>query len=412
MNTKNFFALTKKDISWEVIERKLNGDASEEQVAQFEAWYAHSPKHRAYYAAAERSRRRHPDAEASFAGMEDHLWRGFMRHIRFRRTTRILRIASGSFAAASVAAFALLFSIPSGNGTIFSAPATPTIAAGTTQAILVTSSGKTIDLGAQKGKMIEASAELTNDGTTLNYDSSQAPAPPQQEYHTITTPVGGEYAVRLADGTAVFLGPHSSLKLPIPFGSGKRIVEMSGEVFFDVASDARHPFVVKAGDMELEVIGTSFNVREYADEPNIEATLVSGKVCVSAAGHRRCELHPGQQAVVSKSAQAIEVRDVMVARFTQWKNGKLVIRDERLEDIFMRLSKWYGFNVHYIHDEARNLRFYADADRYANLNDLLDTFEKTGKVKFEICGTTVRVKLNQPAALHLAPGTSDSLGAN
>ena len=84
-------------------------------------------------------------------------------------------------------------------------------------------------------------------------------------------------------------------------------------------------------------------------------------------------------------------RDVDVAEFVDWKNGKLNIRNQRLEDILNRLSKWYDVYIFYVNEEAKDVRFYANIDRYSDMNELLDKFEKTEQVKFEIKGNVINV---------------------
>ena len=110
-----------------------------------------------------------------------------------------------------------------------------------------------------------------------------------------------------------------------------------------------------------------------------------------SAGNESCILEPSHQAVLDKKNNTIVQREVNVDEFVDWKNGKLNIRNQRLEDILTRLSKWYDVYVFYTSEDAKNLRFYANIDRYSDMNELLDKFEKTEQVKFEIKGNVINV---------------------
>ena len=142
--------------------------------------------------------------------------------------------------------------------------------------------------------------------------------------------------------------------------------------------------------MEVEVLGTSFNVRSYADEQNMEVTLVLGKVKVVKEGHS-CVLVPNEQAVRNKRTDELSFMPVDIDPFVAWKSGKLNIRNQRLEDILLRLCKWYDIQVFFVNEEAKDVRFYANMDRYGDLNELLKKFELTEQVRFEIEGNVVRV---------------------
>lgn len=176
------------------------------------------------------------------------------------------------------------------------------------------------------------------------------------------------------------------------FDGAKRVVKASGEVYFDVARDTAHPFVVEMTNLDVEVLGTSFNVRDYADEDYVEATLVSGKIKVNA-GKESCILEPNYQAVLDKKNNTLETKEVDVSEFVDWKSGKLNVRNRRLEGILNWLSKWYDVYVFYVNEEAKDIRFYANIDRYSDMNELLDKFEKTGQVEFRVKGNVINVMM-------------------
>ena len=228
-----------------------------------------------------------------------------------------------------------------------------------------------------------------NEEGRMQYDRADSVGT-EMVYNTLTTPSQCDFTFTLADGTKVYLGAMSSIRFPVQFDGEKRRVEVFGEAYFDVTWDPEHPFVVTVDGMEVEVLGTSFNVRSYADEQNMEVTLVLGKVKVVKEGHS-CVLVPNEQAVWNKRTDELSFMPVDIEPFVAWKSGKLNIRNQRLEDILLRLCKWYDIQVFFVNEEAKDVRFYANMDRYGDLNELLKKFELTEQVRFEIEGNVVRV---------------------
>ncbi len=150
-------------------------------------------------------------------------------------------------------------------------------------------------------------------------------------------PRGGEYTLVLADGSKVFLNAESSLKYPVLFSGDLRKVKLEGEAYFEVKRNPEKPFVVDIGGMQVNVLGTTFGIRAYADEREIRTTLVSGRVNVSA-GKQVYELKPSEQAVFDKQTEAVKVAAVDTELFVGWKDGRLVFDNCSLERIFERLG--------------------------------------------------------------------------
>jgi ferric-dicitrate binding protein FerR (iron transport regulator) len=175
-------------------------------------------------------------------------------------------------------------------------------------------------------------------------------------YNTLTTPRGGQYQLTLPDGTKVWLNAASSLTFPTAFTGSSRTVEMTGEAYFEVAHDKKHPFTVKVSGQTIEDIGTQFNVNAYTDEPAQVTTLLEGAVKVD--GHL---LRPGEKATVTgaagpgatvTSATTTGAADIRVARgdpegAVAWKNGLFVFTDAGLQTVMRQLSRWYNVDVTY-----------------------------------------------------------------
>ena len=197
-------------------------------------------------------------------------------------------------------------------------------------------------------------------------------------YAQVETLRGEEKMVLLPDGTQVHLNAMSRLVYPETFTGDQRRVELDGEAFFDVTkSDI--PFVVSTPTMEIEVLGTVFNVSAYAGEP-ANAVLVEGSVRVSCVEESGCILTPGQMATVLEQTGDICVENVETDVHTSWRRGKIQFRDERLEDIMNELLRWYDFEVKYADDNLKNLRFGCSVNRFEEIGSFMELLKGTGKV--------------------------------
>src|SRR4030095_8358665 len=139
-------------------------------------------------------------------------------------------------------------------------------------------------------------------------------------YNTITTPRGGQFQLELADGSKVWLNAASSLRYPIAFTGKERTVELTGEGYFEVAHNLAMPFHVKAGEMNVQVLGTHFNINSYEDEPVIRTTLIEGTVNVSKK-EQAIKLLPGQQAGLDKAGELSLHTNINTEEITAWKDG-------------------------------------------------------------------------------------------
>lgn len=166
-------------------------------------------------------------------------------------------------------------------------------------------------------------------------------------FNTVATPKGGQYHIVLPDGSGVWLNAASSLQFPTSFKGKERKVEITGEVYFEIAHKAKMPFIVKANDAEIAVLGTHFNVMAYSDEKVLKTTLLEGSVKVSRAG-KSAMLSPGQQARIRSISDNINVVDnIDTEKEMAWKRGYFQFQDDNLEDIMRQISRWYDVDVTY-----------------------------------------------------------------
>ncbi|NRF39638.1 FecR family protein [Pedobacter foliorum] len=208
-------------------------------------------------------------------------------------------------------------------------------------------------------------------------------------FSTISTPRGGQYQIVLPDGTHVWLNAASSLKFPAAFKGKKRLVELNGEAYFEVAKNKEMPFIVHTENQEVEVLGTHFNINSYADEASTKTTLLEGSVKVTAQGNQKV-LTPGDQAQINKNTREIKVMPVSLEEAVAWKNGYFVFNDEKLESIMHRVSRWYDVDYEF-EGKQGNLSFLGVIERTKNISSLLKVLESTGNVHFKIEGRKIIV---------------------
>ncbi len=209
-------------------------------------------------------------------------------------------------------------------------------------------------------------------------------------YNTVITPLGGEYSIVLADGTRVWLNAGTEFRYPVSFTENRREVYLSGEAYFEVRQDKNKPFVVWTGEVQIEVLGTAFNVNSYNSD-RVEAVLVEGSVNVSNVTDK-INLRPGQRGTVLKSEREIRVDEVDVYVYTAWKDGNFVFENQTLENIMEQLSRWYDVDVFYTREAARQECLSGEMTRYREIRSLLYYFEQISEVRFEIKGRTIVVK--------------------
>ena len=378
-------------IAWDIIERKLKGGLDREEERGFEIWRSESRENDAYFRKIEKFYQENGFVKEVENGDIEISWDKLQGKLKGYKQSK--KRLWWYWAESGVAACLVLGSVGfmmMRQQEVISTDKKEVVIAGSAKAILTLSSGVQVELENDTSEINEVTAKIVNSGREVSYEVRDGGVMVMPVYNKVETPRGGEYCVTLADGTRVCLGAMSSIRFPVQFDKEMRRVEISGEAYLDVSQDTTHPFVITVDGMEVKVLGTSFNVRGYIDEQDMEVTLVSGKVKVSR-GECSCVLMPNEQAVWNKQTDKLTSRQVDVEPFVAWKSGKLNIRNQRLEDILIRLSKWYDIRVFFINEESKDVRFYANMDRYGDLNELLKKFELTGQVKFEIKGNVVRV---------------------
>lgn len=209
----------------------------------------------------------------------------------------------------------------------------------------------------------------------------------EQVYNTLTNPKGSRVVdMTLADGSRVWLNAGSSITYPVMFAGNERTVVITGEAYFEVAHDKLKPFKVSKGDMQVEVLGTHFNVNAYDDEKNIKVTLLEGAVRLKTNGDSKI-LKPGEQALVSGNISILESVDMEAVM--AWKDGRFKFSSVDIETIMRQVARWYDIDIEY-HGKVEGT-LSGGLARNVNASQLFYVLELTDKVKFEIEGRKVIV---------------------
>lgn len=233
---------------------------------------------------------------------------------------------------------------------------------------------------------------VQNTGNEIRYIPSTLVSPPiQEEYNILQIPTGGEYLLLLADGTKVWLNSQTTLRYPVSFTGKERNVYLEGEAYFEVARDTNKPFYVRTKNkINVQVLGTAFNVRAYSDEQEVETVLEKGAVKMSQNAENVI-LTPGFKATYNKQNQKFSIQKVNTELYTAWHSGQYVFEKATIQHILQKLSRWYGMNVFYQQEEAKELIFSGNIRKYDTIENLLNAVEIAGGVHFEIKGKTIVV---------------------
>ena len=264
---------------------------------------------------------------------------------------------------------------------------------GCSQAVLVLDDGRKVFLKEEEEGVISEDKEITVTGEKdrLVYTSSEGKNVDEIRFNELEVPRGGEYKVRLADGTLVYLNSATRMKYPVKFDEKERKVYLSGEAYFEVAKDPERPFFVEMEGVEGRVYGTSFNVNTH-QEGNIQTVLVKGSIGVKVlSSGMESMIRPGQMAEFKQGNTKVDVKDVNVAVYTDWKDGIFRFENQRLEDILAVLSNWYDMNVFYQTVSVKELHFSGYMERYKDVSVILEAITLSTGVTFSIQGKTIVV---------------------
>jgi len=256
------------------------------------------------------------------------------------------------------------------------------------RAVITLANGRTISLDSA------ANGLLARQGTTqlkklgdgqVGYSGSS----PTMLYNTLFNPRGSKVVdLALSDGSHVWLNAGSSITYPVSFAGKERKVTVTGEVYIKVARDHTHPFTASANGMDVQALGTEFNIDAYNDEEQTKATLIEGSVKVSAGG-RQVLLHPGEQTRLAQGNVATPT-PVNIEEVTGWKNGLFHFESAGLKTILREFARWYDIDVVYDGPVA-DRKFFGIVKRSNSLDKVLELLQDNN-IQFRIDGRKLTVK--------------------
>lgn len=191
-------------------------------------------------------------------------------------------------------------------------------------------------------------------------------------YHTLTTPLGRQYSLTLSDGTRLWLNAGSSVKFPTRFPDNERKIEITGEVYLEVAKDAAKPFRVLANNTKIEVVGTHFNVNAYMDEPAMTTSLLEGAILLKTQAQTK-RLKSGEQVKIHEDSIRF-VSNPDMEQAIAWKNGYFSFHSAGIKEIMRQLARWYDLEVIY-KGEVPASRYEGSIDRSMSLMNVFKTLE-------------------------------------
>ena len=378
-----------------LIVRRLDGELSFEEALELKDWADQAPVNQQWL-----------DRMSKEEELEKEVqqWRNidpvvghakWVSRMQARRQSRIRKIAGWSVAAALLTTVAVIGLTRKVGENKAPAPAialvAPTVLPGRNTAMLTLANGQKVLLdSANTGNLaVQGNAQLVKlDSGSLSYSVTGGGKAEPLAYNTLTTPRSGQYQVILPDGTHVWLNNVSSLRYPVSFRGRDRTVELTGEGYFEVAANAAMPFIVKVNGEDVEVLGTSLNIKAYPDEDAIQTTLLTGAVRVKA-GNTAVRLRPDEQAQWDRAGSFKILKDVPSQEIVSWKNGFFYFGRASLKEVMQQLARWYDVDVKY-EGAVPDLEFGGKIDRSLPLNELLNFLDKN-QVHFRLEGRTIVV---------------------
>jgi len=266
------------------------------------------------------------------------------------------------------------------------------VAPGKANALLTLADGTLIDLAQKPNGTIAAQDEVSvnkKDGA-LEYKGTNSPLTNDNSlvYNTLSTANAQTYAIVLADGSKVWLNAGASVRYPVVFTGNERKVEITGEVYFEVAHNVNKPFIVhvsgqKGPGMDVQVLGTHFNINAYHNEAVIKTTLLEGSVKIKLNDYQTL-LKPGQQSQVGNGMPQV-INNVNVDAVVAWKNGRFNFANADIDQVMRQLTRWYDIEV--VYEGAKPVdTFIGEMERNLMLSQVVEGLEAMTGLHYRIEG--------------------------
>lgn len=379
-----------------LIQRYVSGNATEEERNEVERWMAESEEHGVLM---EKFR---SDVFLQEQLAEHDIFDVEVAFKRFRKSKRekerrllVYRVAGVAAVLLVVLGVAVYSWIRKETGPENMAQLVEVLSPGSSRATLILAGGKEVHLNDSMHLEIKeqmAMIKVKGDEVYYSEDAEYADSSDlQPSINKVVTSRGGEYKLVLSDGTKVWLNADSRFEFPSKFVGQERCVYVEGEVYFEVAKDVSHPFVVTTKQAKVRVLGTSFNVRAYPDEI-YRTTLLEG--CVEVLYKKDVvKLQPHEQWILDGDVGRVAPVNVRMA--ASWKNGSFAFDDEPLLNVFQELERWYDVHVFIANEEIREMKFTGIFPRYANMDKVLNIVELATGVSCKVSNRTIVISKHE-----------------
>jgi len=215
-------------------------------------------------------------------------------------------------------------------------------------------------------------------------------------YYETIAPIGSQTKVILPDSSVVWLNSGSSLKYSRSFGKKNREVILSGEGYFDIKKDKATPFLVHTIELDVKVMGTVFDVRNYKEDESVVVNLIEGVVNVSLPENLNqgsLTMKPNQKLVLNKLTKKIESSEVDASRSALWTTGKLCFVDATIEQISKDLERKYDVKIKLGNEQIKKELFSGSLNLNLSLKDILSYIDVDKKFKINQSGNTITINI-------------------
>ncbi|WP_028376260.1 FecR family protein [Leeuwenhoekiella sp. MAR_2009_132] len=370
----------KKEIN--LLIKKLNGTLTPEESVLFDLWNNESADNKHFFNKISTLKLRGADIEELQNLDTDQAWEIVLSKVKDQKPAVSLlpkkKIKVWHYAAAAVIAILITFNFV--YRPFADAVNTQNALSVETEngAIEVIRSNKQIQLFDKKGIQI-----ASQNADTLSYTNSTATT--EIAYNTLNVPNGNSFTLKLGDGSVIRLNAGSRLTYPINFKPGtERLLTLKGEAYFDVSKQKNQPFIISTQGLNVEVLGTSFNVNSYAENNLVAVALVEGSVQMyndSKIQNQSVVLKPNQLGSFNPNLNSISVQQANMWEHTAWLEGRLIIRDASFTEILQKIERKYAVTIINKNTTINKERFNASFDT-ETVDEVLEAFALDAPFKF------------------------------
>ncbi|MDR1369756.1 MAG: DUF4974 domain-containing protein [Dysgonamonadaceae bacterium] len=228
----------------------------------------------------------------------------------------------------------------------------------------------------------------------LGYFYSESKPGQSDNRTTVQVETGQKAKMQLPDGTDVWLNSAGSLTYDGTYNKKERVVYLQGEAYFEVSKNKARPFIVKANDISIEALGTSFDVKAYPDDNYVAATLIEGSIRINSPFQSEI-LEPSEKLTFFKNS-GLFIRSILpdAEKNSSWINNQLAFEQERLEDITKTLERMYNVRIHFASDELKNIRF-SGIIKNNNLGSVLQLISFVSPIRYSLENDSIVIIRNK-----------------